>query len=333
MSRADSHVVSKIEEEFCKKTILVIGDLMVDQYIVGRVSRISPEAPVPILKFSNKILEVGGACNVAHNLKSLGCNVLIAGVAADDEAGTWLKNHLAGANIDTKCVIAEEGRPTTLKVRYATKGQQLLRVDYEKTDEILDETKHKILDFIAMYSDRIDGVIMSDYRKGVLNSERFIKEVVDLCRRYRIMTSIDSKSRDISAFENIDIVKPNNIELENAVNVKINDDDSLNKAGELYLARSKARILLVTKGARGISVFVKGERRADYPAAEVQVYDVTGAGDTVISTTLMAVLSGMTIGEAAKLANVAAGIVISKVGTAAVTRDELIERIRNEKSS
>lgn len=319
-----------INKEFKKKTVLVIGDLMVDQYITGSVSRISPEAPVPVLNYAKNKLEGGGACNVAHNLRALGCSVLIAGVVADDEAGRWLKEYLSSEGIDITCVIQELGRPTTLKTRYATKGQQLLRVDNENTDVIINKTQKKILDFIKSNAKKIDAIIMSDYKKGVLNSGHFIKNIIEICSKEKIFTAIDSKSRNISAFENIDIVKPNNIELENAVNIKIIDDETLDKAGKLYLEKSKAKTLLVTRGAKGISVFQNNKERVDYPAAEVQVYDVTGAGDTVISTVVVALLSGMVINDAVRLANVAAGIVINKIGTVAVKREELIERITCE---
>ena len=320
-------VITKIREEFEKKTILVIGDLMVDQYVTGSVGRISPEAPVPILNYSERSLKCGGACNVAKNIKALGCNVLIAGVTGDDEAGRWMRSHLKEAGIETECVIEEPGRPTTLKTRYATKGQQLLRVDNEKTDEILPATKKEIFHYIELNAKRIDGVIISDYQKGVFNSTGFIRDIIEQCRNNNIIIAIDSKSRNISAFENADIVKPNNIELENAVNVKINDVESLNKAGEMYLSKSKSKVLLVTRGPKGISVFREGKKREDYAAAEAQVYDVTGAGDTVISTVVVSLLSDMTIEESVKLANIAAGIVISKVGTVAISREELIERV------
>lgn len=323
-------LISVIEKEFENRTVLVIGDLMVDQYITGSVSRISPEAPVPVLNHSMDRLEGGGACNVAHNLKTLGCNVCVAGVAADDEAGRWIRQYLEDMGIVTDCIIAEADRPTTLKTRYATKGQQLLRVDKEKTNEILGETEELILQYIKKHATTIDGVVMSDYRKGVLNSENFIKRIINLCSENEILTAIDSKSRNIYAFENANIVKPNNIELENAVGIKIADEDSLNSAGEEYLKRSGAKILLVTKGAKGISIFQKDKARIDYPAAEVQVYDVTGAGDTVISTVVMALLADMDIGEAVKLANMAAGIVISKVGTVAVEKDELIKIVSRD---
>ena len=187
-------------------------------------------------------LEGGGACNVAHNLKAVGCKVYVAGVAACDEAGNWLRKNFVERGINADCIISEINRPTTLKTRCATKGQQLLRVDTENAEEIQTESQEVILGFIKKHAEEIDGVIMSDYRKGVFNSADFVKRIINLCHNSNIIVATDSKSRNIAAFENIDIVKPNNIELENAVDIKITDEDSLNRAGELYLEKSKAKV-------------------------------------------------------------------------------------------
>lgn len=314
-------------EVFSNKKVLVIGDLMVDEYITGKVSRISPEAPVPVLNFKAKALEAGGASNVANNIRSLGSEVYVIGTAAEDEAGNWLRARLAENGMHTDGIFAEEDRPTSVKTRFATKGQQLLRMDNEKIGCISDATQKKILSYLSEHSNEIDAVVLSDYKKGVLEDGNFVAEIIRICNEHQILISIDSKSRNIKAFKNADFVKPNNLELEEAVGIKITDEDSLNKAGNIYLEKSQAKCLIVTRGAAGISVFLPGECRKDYSSKAVQVFDVTGAGDTVISTITLGMISGLNVGEAVRMANFAASVVISKVGTAPITREELVRRI------
>jgi len=320
-------LVKIIKNDFYKRKILVIGDLMVDEYVTGKVGRISPEAPVPVLDYEEKKRQAGGACNVANNLSSLGAKVYISGVASNDSAGVWLRDYLDQLNIDTSCIADEEERPTTLKTRYAVKGQQLLRVDTEERKCISKATQDRIFRYIQELIEEIDAVILSDYSKGVLGNPEFVKKIIALCNENKVIVTIDSKSKNIYAFENANFVKPNNLELEEAVGIIIKDEDSFNLAGEKYLTMSGAKALIVTRGSKGISVFEPGKKREDYPARNVQVFDVCGAGDTVISTFTMCICSGFLIGEAVKLANLAAGVVISRVGTAKVTNKELIDSI------
>lgn len=319
-----------VENEFNKKKVLVIGDLMVDEYISGKVRRISPEAPVPVLDYSGEEMVAGGASNVAHNLASLGANVCIMGVAAHDVAGTWLRNYFKDFNIDCSGVYEESHRPTTVKTRYIAKGHQLLRVDKEYVYDITEETKKFFLIKIMQIIGELDAVIMSDYQKGVLLDSNFVKQIVEICDKNNVVISVDSKSRDISAFENVTFVKPNNQELEAAVNIKVIDEATLNQAGEEYLKRSRAKSLIVTRGSKGISLFQPEESRKDFSAKDVLVFDVSGAGDTVISTITLGIISGLMFNEAIKLANIAAGIVISKNGTAVPTVEELMESIDEE---
>lgn len=321
------HIKEIIENEFSLKTIMVIGDLMVDRYIIGKVQRISPEAPVPVLNYHREKMEAGGASNVAHNLKTLGCKVIISGVIADDEAGEWLRKHLYSVGINTEGIVFEENRLTTMKTRYITGAHQLLRVDKELTDSIKEETQNVIFNILEKNMNSIDGVVLSDYKKGVLSDIHFVERIIDICRDRGIPILIDSKSRNISAFRNADFVKPNNLELEEAVGIHIIDNDTLNHAGEVYLRESGVKNLIVTRGANGISLFRTNMDRVDFPAPEVQVFDVTGAGDTVMSIITLASACGISIEESIELANIAAGIVISKIGTAAVTAKELVGRI------
>ena len=322
--------IHKVSNDFFNKSVIVIGDLMVDEYITGKVSRISPEAPVPVLNYKESKREAGGASNVAHNLTNLGAKVSVIGIIGNDDAGVWLKEHLQEKGIKVEGIFSEKGRPTSLKTRFATKGQQLFRVDNESTCGILNSTQKKIIDYLINDLENYDAVILSDYKKGVLSSEEFVKRLIYLCNQKHVLVAVDSKSRDIEAFENADFVKPNNLELEEAVNIKITDIETLDRAGKAYLDTSKAKALIVTRGAAGISVFLPQEERQDYAAQEAQVFDVTGAGDTVISVVTLGMICGLKIGEAVKLANLAASVVVSKVGTSAITNSELLRRI-NEK--
>ena len=323
-------LIDIVEKEFNQKKVLVLGDLMVDEYITGKVIRISPEAPVPVLNFKKKTLEAGGASNVANNINSLGSDVLVAGIAAMDEAGIWLRDHLKESGMHIEGVIEESGRPTIVKTRFATKGQQLLRMDNEITGCIVEEVQMKIIAYLKENAEQLDAVVLSDYKKGALESRTFVSEIIKICNANNILVSIDSKSRNIEVFKNADFVKPNNLELEEAVGIKITDDSSLNEAGKVYLYKSGAKCLIVTRGADGISVFLPDQKRMDFPSKAVQVYDVTGAGDTVISTITLGMVSGLCIDEAVQLANYAASVVISKVGTAPITREELVRRINEE---
>lgn len=321
---------NKVQDEFKTKKVLVIGDLMVDEYITGKVWRISPEAPVPILDCKGKSMEAGGASNVAHNIRSLGAEVSVAGTAAKDEAGIWLREHFKKLGISTQGIVTEQGRPTTVKTRYATKGQQLLRIDKEDIRGISDAAQRKIYECLADDIEKLDVVVLSDYKKGVLNDAAFVQKIIKLCRQHHVLIAVDSKSRNIAAFENADFVKPNNLELEEAAGIRIEDEETLNLAGRKYLEKSGAKALIVTRGSKGISIFPDADHREDYAAKDVEVYDVCGAGDTVLSTVSLAMVSGLSISDAVKLANLAAGVVIAKLGTVAVTQEELIRSIDEE---
>lgn len=303
----ESNNLALIKNEFQKKTVVVIGDLMVDEYVTGKVKRISPEAPVVVLNYEYMSRTAGGASNVAKNVCALGAQVQVLGVVSADEAGNWLRTDFEKMGIGTKGIFSDQ-RPTILKTRYATKGQQLLRVDYETCEDISMEIKQALLQTFEQIISGVDALILSDYCKGLFADDKFVRRLIALCRKHRVFVAVDSKRTELECFENADLVKPNNLELEAATGIQITDEDSLNQAGEIYLQRSGAKLLMVTRGARGISVFEKGKPRLDFSADhEAQVYDVTGAGDTVISTVSLALVSGMSVSDAMQIANIAAG--------------------------
>lgn len=323
----EDRLARAVQTEFEKKHILVLGDLMVDEYILGKVGRISPEAPVPVLNYKGTKRSAGGASNVALNMHAMGGKLSLAGVAGLDDSGIWLREFLKAASIRAEGIMDEENRMTTVKTRFATKVQQLLRVDRENSSPILDSTQAKILAYLEQHISEWDAVVLSDYCKGVFENPDFVRKIIRICNENHVIVTIDSKSRHIDAFENADFVKPNNLELENAVNIEINDLESLDRAGKAYLERSRAKSIIVTRGAAGISIFECGCERRDYASKAVQVFDVTGAGDTVISTVTLGIASGLSLDDAVILANIAAGVVIGKRGTATVSRDELLERL------
>lgn len=318
-------IITAVKSAFGQKKILVLGDLMVDEYILGKVSRISPEAPVPVLNYRGRERSAGGASNVALNMYDMGACVAMSGVAGHDESGMWLRGFLKDSGIGTEGIIAEEGRMTTLKTRFATKGQQLLRMDLEDSSPVREETRARIMQYLSEHVGAWDAVVLSDYCKGVFDSPDFVRDIIRTCNEKNVIVTVDSKSRNIEAFENADFVKPNNLELENAVNIKINGLASLDEAGKRYLELSRAKSIIVTRGAEGISIFEAGRGRRDYASKAVQVFDVTGAGDTVISAVTLGLASGLSLDEAVVLANIAAGVVIGKRGTATVSKEELLE--------
>ncbi len=321
-----------INHKFKQKKIAVIGDLIVDEYILGKVSRISPEAPVPILNFTDKYLKAGGASNVASNISELGADVCVSGIVGDDEAGNWLRKELSVKGIDVTNILSEEGS-TSIKTRFATRGQQLLRVDNEKVRKLSIVRKSEIMKYLEEIITDIDAVILSDYNKGVLQDGKFVADIIAKCHARHILVAIDSKSKNIEYFANADFVKPNNTELEEAVGVKILDETSLNRAGEIYLKKSGAKCLVVTRGSDGISVFRPQTERIDIASKAMSVYDVTGAGDTVISSLTLGLACGLSMELSVRLANLAASVVIGKNGTATLTANELVRRIYEEKDS
>lgn len=319
--------VETVTKEFANKRVLVIGDLIVDRFITGKVRKISPEAPVPVLDYVNKRFVAGGAGNVVKNLCGLGAKASVAGVLAEDVPGKWLIEELTSNGVSDGGVFIDNSRPTTMKTRYITKGHQLLRVDMEDSSEISCEAQESIYAFCERGIENFDAIVLSDYQKGVLKNEEFIGRIVDLCIDKDVFIAADTKTHNIQAYKNVSIITPNIDEVSNAVGISVDSEESLDRAGQQYLEQSRAKTLILTRGEKGISIFARGKSREDFPAKDVEVFDVSGAGDTVLSTITMGAISGMSIEDSVKLANYAAGVVITKMGTAAVSQEELIRAI------
>ncbi|MDP3790628.1 MAG: D-glycero-beta-D-manno-heptose-7-phosphate kinase [Candidatus Omnitrophota bacterium] len=329
MEKQNFNKLKQIVSNFKDANVLVIGDLILDEFIWGDVSRISPEAPVPVVWVRRESFMPGGASNVANNLRSLGAHTFIAGVIGDDERGAILKGELEQKGIDTGGIVVDESRPTTLKTRVVAHHQQVVRIDKEKKDALSDVMISRIIDYTKKIIDSIDAVIIEDYGKGVI-TPKLLKSIVPLARSRKKIISVDPKEEHLKYYQGISLITPNNHEASKAVGFEIKDNATLKKAGEAMLKKFKCKIALITLGENGMAVFQKDKPMKHIPTVAQEVFDVSGAGDTVIASYTLALASGASPVQAAHISNCAGGIVVGKVGIAVVTPDELIDRVRKE---
>jgi rfaE bifunctional protein kinase chain/domain len=318
----DMKRMSKIVHDFNKRRILVLGDLMLDKYIWGDVSRISPEAPVPVVEVRKDTRCLGGAGNVSHNLRSLGSSPLLVGMVGNDNEGEWIREN-AG---ESRGILVDKSRPTIVKTRIIAHQQQVVRVDLEKKNPISSEMEKKIVDLIHNYP--CHGILLSDYNKGTL-TRSLMKKILPFAQRKKIPVFVDPKIENFFLFSPVTLITPNHHEAEKIVHHPCLSDSQVEKAGERILSRILTRFLILKRGERGITVFEKRKKAYHIPTTAREVYDVTGAGDTVIAVASLALLSGASIKEAAILSNTAAGIVVGKLGTATLTTEELINGMRH----
>ncbi|MDP8215732.1 MAG: D-glycero-beta-D-manno-heptose-7-phosphate kinase [Candidatus Kaelpia imicola] len=322
--------VKSILERFRKKRILIIGDLILDQFIWGDVSRISPEAPVPVVWVKRESYMPGGACNVAHNLSELGSKVSVVGIVGDDANGGILLSELNNIGIDTAKIIRDSSRPTTHKVRVIAHSQQVVRIDRENPEAVSRKSINSILDMLEEEVKEADAVIIEDYGKGLITSQ-LVKRVVELGKKFKKVITVDPKKEHFKYYKGITAITPNRAEAEEAVGFKIEDEESLKRAGGKLIKKLNAKSALITLGDKGIYLFESRKRPLHIPTMARQVYDVSGAGDTVIAVFTLTVASGASLAQAAYIANQAAGIVVGKIGTATVSKRELWGEIRKWK--
>ena len=308
---------------------MVIGDLILDEYIWGGVNRISPEAPVPVLEARSENLTLGGAANVANNLIALGCEVHLVGAIGQDEKGDRLLSLIEERGIFTQGIYRFVHRPTTSKIRIIAHNQQILRIDKEDNRPITEETENKIIKFVNDTMAEVSGVICSDYQKGIL-TEKVIKKIVHRAKNCKKQVIVDPKKAEFGLYKGATVITPNQMEVEQAVPIKINDEIDLERAGEYLLTLTKAKALLVTRGKDGMTLYREKEKPVNIPTVAKEVYDVTGAGDTVVSVFAMTSAVGFNYQESAWLSNMAASIVVGKVGTAVATLDEINEYLQDE---
>ncbi len=321
--------LGKIFSGMKKARILVIGDLMLDRYLWGAVSRISPEAPVPIVEIQNEEHLLGGAANVAMNIAALGGRAHLAGVIGKDEFGKKLSALARKNRLDIAGVFADNGRPTTVKTRIIAHNQQIVRADREKRDRLSSGLRRKLSAYAADLLPLVDAVIISDYGKGVIDAE-LVKFVTGECRRRDIFVAVDPKETNFYDYRHVSTITPNHHEAGFVAGRKIIDDRSLEEVGWMLLERLEAGSVLITLGEKGMALFENnisgGKARRSLtliPTMARKVFDVTGAGDTVIAAMTLAAAAGASLKEAAFIANIAAGEVVAEIGTAQVEWDRL----------
>ena len=302
--------------------LLVVGDLMLDEYLWGEVDRISPEAPVQVVSIKNEYYAMGGAGNVVHNIVALGAKVTAAGVIGTGRNGEILLNKFKGLGIDTAGIIQEPGMPTTQKTRVIASHQHVLRIDRETDKTISDSTIDKITRFIEDNITHVDVVLISDYGKGLI-TKRLLSGVISAAQKHKKVTIADPKGLDFSKYSGVSLLTPNKKEAALASGIEIVDESTLLKAGNKILQTVGLDKLLITCGKDGMVLFDQNKEPYKVRAKTRQVYDVSGAGDTVLSVFGLAIASGASFKDAMSIANTAAGIVVGKVGTATISRQEL----------
>jgi D-glycero-beta-D-manno-heptose-7-phosphate kinase len=310
-------------KRFAHIKALVIGDLMLDHFLWGSVSRISPEAPVPVVDVSRETEMPGGAGNVAINMASLGAEVFLAGVIGEDLAGERLVNLFQRYPIHLDPLVRANDRPTIVKTRVIAHHQQVVRFDRERRGELPKDLHSRLWQQIEGLIPRVDAIVLSDYGKGVV-STALIQALIPLARRRGIPITVDPKIENFSRYKQVTCVTPNMHEAMTGAQVsRVESEEDVERLGELILKRLNTESVLITRGEKGMSLFERKKPPVHIPTRAKEVYDVTGAGDTVISTLTLALAAGAPLRASAELANYAAGIVVGKLGTAAVSRAEL----------
>lgn len=313
--------LKRILDNFKNIKIGVVGDLMLDDYIYGTVERISPEAPVPVVNVKEEKFVLGGAANVVNNLASLGAKTICFGVIGNDANGERLLGAFADKKIDVSGLIRDKERTTIVKRRIIGSNQQLLRIDWEDITPISTFLEYALLRNIESKIDELDAVILSDYDKGVL-TPMVAKEIVRMCRDRGKIVTVDPKPKNAMNYYGATSMTPNRKEAKECLGME--RATNMEEVGKELKEKLKLDNLLLTRSEEGMSLFIEN-KIVNIPTFAKEVYDVTGAGDTVISVFTLAAASGVSWYEAAKIANTAAGVVVGKMGTSTVTKDEILE--------
>lgn len=300
------------------RRVVVIGDLMVDEWIWGDVSRISPEAPVPVVAVRDHTFTLGGAGNVAHNLRALGAQVAFVGGIGEDAEAARARSMLAKIGVEGSGLVTLGDRPTTRKTRIVAHNQQVVRADWESTAPLREEDRARVVERVRAIAREADAVVLSDYAKGF-----FSREIVDAALAAPVVVA-DPKPQNVGLFAGVTCIAPNAGEAARASGIAITDDASLERAARALLTMLGCHYVLVTRGEHGMSLFPAESERFDVPAVARTVFDVSGAGDTVVAVLTLALAAGIGAETATQLANFAAGAVVEKLGTATATPDEII---------
>ncbi len=315
--------LAHLPRAFAGKTVLVLGDVMLDRFIYGAVDRISPEAPVPVIAVEKETAMLGGAGNVARNVAALGAKAVLIGLVGQDDAGAALRGMIDAEHGLEAELVVDEKRRTTEKVRYISGSHQMLRVDRE------DRGAGDATTLLAAFTARLasaDVVVLSDYAKGVLTAE-VVRGAIDAARAAGKPVIVDPKSRDFARYDGATLIKPNRKEAAEATGISDNSDAASEDAGAAILAMAPGLdAALITRGGAGMTLSVRGQPHVHLPATAIEVFDVSGAGDTVAATLALSVAAGASLADAAHLANLAGGLVVAKLGTDVVTAAELMAR-------
>jgi D-glycero-beta-D-manno-heptose-7-phosphate kinase len=308
------------------RRVMVLGDVMLDEFLWGTVARISPEAPVPVVEVTRQSYHLGGAGNVAANVCALGGTAVLAGVVGSDAAAERVRESLGEAGVQAGLVSSDSGRPTTVKTRIVAHHQQVVRADRERSDDITAALEDALIGRLRGALPSSSALVVSDYQKGVV-TPRLMRTAVALARRRGIPVLVDPKVRHFPLYRGVSLLTPNQLEAEQATGIRIRGEDDLLAAGARILRKLRCEAALVTRGEQGMSLFEAGSRPLHIPTSAREVFDVTGAGDTVIATAAIALYAGARMHEAARLANYAAGVVVGKLGTATATLDEVMAAV------
>lgn len=326
--------VQKLQSFFKKskgKKIAIIGDVMLDKYVYGHISRISPEAPVPVVDIQNTEYKLGGAANVANNIKALEGEPVLIGVIGDDYDSSHYLDVMKSLGLTTVGIFKDKSRPTTAKTRVIAHSQHVLRVDSEVKENISKGIRNKILTFIKNNLKGFESVILQDYNKGVLTKE-IISEIILMCKKLNKPVYVDPKFTNFYEYKDVTVFKPNRKEVGDILGMKLDTDESVNEAGSILIDKLNCGYLVLTRGEKGMMLFDKEKNKTvvlNIPTRARKVADVSGAGDTVISTIAVMLAGGAGITEAVMLANQAAGIVCEEVGIIPIYKQALIDSYRD----
>jgi rfaE bifunctional protein kinase chain/domain len=309
---------------FRGKRIAVVGDLMLDRYYWGSVHRVSPEAPVPVVEVDTESVRFGGAANVANNIQALGGKAFLIGLVGDDHPGSMFRKMLSDQGLDTGGIVTDAARPTTIKTRVIAAGQHVVRIDNESKQDCPEPLRSKLIDAIRSNIHSLDGVIIEDYNKGVVTRD-IIHAVIAAAEEHGKPVTVDPKFNNFFEYKNVTVFKPNRREVEEAVGGKLKTVADVERAGKSLLDSLQAQNVLLTRGEEGMSLFQSDGTVTHFPTEAEVVQDVSGAGDTVISTLTMALVAGGGITESCILANCAGGVVVGAVGIVPILPEQLME--------
>ncbi len=310
--------------------VLVLGDVMLDEYVWGTVSRISPEAPVPVVAVRSESVKIGGAGNVAANIAALDGVAEIVGVVGTDAAAERLNQELTRAGVKADGLVVDGARPTTIKSRVVAGSQHVVRFDRESDAPLPPSVRQQVLHQVQARLPEADILLISDYAKGVVGA-RLVREVLAAAARAKTPVAVDPKVQHVPLFRRVTVIAPNHHEAAAAARILVRDEADLLRVGQALLRRLQSQAVLITRGEQGMSLFEVARPVTHIPTFAREVYDVTGAGDTVMAVLALALAARASIREAAVLANYGAGVVVGKRGTATVSRAELARALRDDR--